>query len=72
MSTNVDFVAFKTALFRARLTQRALAQRLGVRDNTISAWVRGATVLSEHQVRVIAKALRVKPSEIVLSDENQP
>ncbi|MHC4247900.1 MAG: helix-turn-helix domain-containing protein [Planctomycetota bacterium] len=47
------------------LTQRKLAERLGVRPSTLSRWERKDANLTLDTIRKIAKALRVKSAALI-------
>lgn len=52
----------------AQLTQKEAAEKIGVRQSTISMWENGESVPRLNMLALIAKAYGCKPSDIVASE----
>jgi len=59
----MDGPALRRLRRRARLTQRALATRLGVAENTVARWERNEVTISEPMTRLIRLTLAPKKSK---------
>jgi transcriptional regulator with XRE-family HTH domain len=57
----MDGAMFRRLRKRATLTQRALAGRLGVTENTVARWERGEMRITEPMARLIVLTLKAKP-----------
>jgi len=61
------FIGAKIREYRKknRLTQNALAELIGVKDNTISAYERGVVDIPHSKLIAVASALKVKYTELL-------
>jgi transcriptional regulator with XRE-family HTH domain len=59
----MDGPAVRRLRRRAGLTQRALAARLGVAENTVARWERGEVRITEPMVRLITLTLKAPPDK---------
>lgn len=67
-----EFIGVKIREYRKknRLTQSALAERIGIKDNTISAYERGVVDIPHSKLIAVANALKVKYTELLPIEED--
>lgn len=68
----VDLPAFKAACARARVTQRSLAIRLGVRESDLSSAIRGAAPMSAVLLHQLAALLAVPARDLMEGPPDEP
>ena len=73
-TTEVKCTDFANTIYNIRkerdITQKELADLIGVSDRTISKWENGSTVPDLETIKKICKELKISPDSIVKSEKN--